>query len=219
MKNHNEILASQIKAYDHAVDAFGVTSKAVMWDDPQTQYFRFAELIRCVDLNDDKKKLLDVGCGNGEFFKFLNLMGYRGTYTGYDINKKLLAQAEKRFASINVKNVNILSNEPSDKEFDYVTLSGVFNMNTGQTPAYVYEFLTRMFSMCNIAIAFNLISTHVTFRDERMFYLDPAETLAFCIANLSKRTSLYHGNLPYNYTVIVYKNESWSSVKECYLGE
>lgn len=213
MDQSSIIAARQIDIYNEVADKYGISSSAVLLDDPQTQYLRFSELVKSLDFEDGKKALLDVGCGNGELYKFLNFMGFRGQYVGYDINEKLLAQARSRFANIDVQRKDIMSEE-IERRFDYVVLSGLFNVNTGQSTAWVYDFLKKMFALCEGVMVFNMISTHVTFRDDGMFYMNPAEALSFCIENLSKRTTLAHHNLPYNYTVTVFKNESWSSIRE-----
>lgn len=213
MDHSKNILAQQISIYNMVADKYGTSSRAVLWDDPQTQYFRFSELLKYLNMNDSNKTLLDIGCGNGELYKFLNFQGFRGNYVGYDINDKLLAQACGRFADIDVQKRDIMSEE-IERRFDYVVLSGLFNVNVGQSTAWVYDFLKKMYALCDGIMVFNMISTHVTFRDEGMFYLNPAEALSFCIENLSKRTTLAHHNLPYNYTVTVFRNDSWSSVKD-----
>lgn len=207
------IAAHQIDIYNKAADKHGTSSKAVLMDDPQTQYFRFSQLVKSLDFDDRRKTLLDIGCGNGELYKFLNFLGFRGQYVGYDINEKLLAQARSRFTNIDVHNKDIMSAEMT-QHFDYVVLSGLFNVNVGQSTTWVHDFLKKMFSLCDGVMAFNMISTHVTFREETMFYMNPAEVLTFCIENLSKRTTLAHHNLPYNYTVTVFKDESWNSARE-----
>ena len=104
--------------------------------------------------------------------------------------------------------------DEAKQRFDYVVLSGLFNVNAGQSADWVHGFLKNMFALCDGIMVFNMISTHVTFRDKGTFYMNPAEALSFCIENLSKRTTLAHHNLPYNYTVTVFKNESWKSAKE-----
>lgn len=213
MDQHNIMAARHIDIYNEVADKYGTSSKAVLWDDPQTQYLRFSELVKSLDFNDGKKTLLDVGCGNGELYKFLNFLGFRGRYVGYDINEKLLAQARSRFADVDVQHRDIMS-EVIEQRFDYVVLSGLFNVSVGQSINWVHDFLKQMFASCDGIMVFNMISTHVTFRDEGMFYMDPAEMLSFCIETLSKRTTLAHHNLPYNYTVTVFKNESWNSVRE-----
>ena len=207
------LTARQIDVYDKAVDKHGTSSKAVLLDDPQTQYLRFSEIVKFLDLDDGRKTLLDVGCGNAELYKFLNFLGFRGRYLGYDINEKLLSQARSRFADIDVQNKDIMDEEVAQR-FNYVVLSGLFNVNVGQSTTWVHEFLKRMFALCDEVMVFNMISTHVTFRDEGTYYMNPAETLTFCIENLSRRTTLSHHNLPYNYTVSVFRSESWESAKE-----
>lgn len=213
MNQSNDITARQIDIYNKVADKHGISSRAVLLDDPQSQYLRFSELIKSLDFNDSGKTLLDVGCGNGELYKCLNFMGYRGRYIGYDINEKLLDQARRRFSDIDVRCKDIMSEE-LEQRFDYVVLSGLFNVNVGQSTSWVYDFLKKMFALCDGIMVFNMISTHVTFRDEGMFYMNPAEVLSFCIENLSKRTTLAHHNLPYNYTVTVFKNDLWKSSKE-----
>lgn len=213
MKQHKDILARSIETYNKAADQYGVSSKAVLWNDQQTQYLRFYELVRHLDLNDANKSLLDIGCGNGELYKFLNFLGFRGSYTGFDINDKLLAQARDRFHEIDVKNVDIMTEEPR-QPYHYVVMSGLLNANVGQSADWVFRFVKRMFSLCGDVAVFNMISTHVTRKDETMFYMDPAGMLTFCIENLSKRVSLAHHNLPFNYTVAVFRNETWKSVKD-----
>lgn len=213
MNENPDIVARSIALYDATAEEHGISSRAVHWADPQTQYLRFTEIVRNLDLNNPNVTLLDVGCGNGELFKFLNFLGYRGRYTGYDINGKLLAQARARFAGIEVAEVDILK-DAGQRRFDYVVASGIFNADVGQTVPWVQAFLERMFGLCTTSLVFNAISTHVSFRDTNMFYLDPAEMLCFCLTRLSKRTSILHHNLPYNYTVHVSKQDQWSSVRE-----
>lgn len=213
MTQLDNINARQIEKYNAVAEKCGISSKSVLWDDPQTQYLRFQEITKQLDMNDSNNTLLDIGCGNGELFKYLNFHGYRGRYVGYDINEVLLSQARQRFQNIEVHCKDILAEDPTQR-FDYVVLSGLFNVNVGQTQEWVDSFIKRMFALTNQIMVFNMISTHVTYRDEGMYYRDPSEMLTFCISNLSKRTTLAHHNLPYNYTVAVFKDESWSSVRE-----
>lgn len=205
------IVRRAIALYDEAVDRHGVSSRSVLWDSRQTQYLRFHELIRNLDIQNARKSVLDVGCGNAELYRFLNFLGFRGRYTGYDINRKLLRQAKKRFGGrIEVFRKDILA-QACRRRFDYVLMSGLFNANVGQDAAWVKRFLARMFSSCDEALSFNAISTHVNYRDGKMFYLDPEDTLRFCIERLSRRVTLAHHNLPYNYTITVFRDEGWAA--------
>ena len=82
MRNNNIINARQIEKYNTVAIEHGHSSRAVLLDDPQTQYFRFQELTKYLNLDDSSKSLIDIGCGNGELYKYLNFQGFRGHYVG-----------------------------------------------------------------------------------------------------------------------------------------
>ncbi len=74
------------------------------------------------------------------------------------------------------------------------------------------QMLVALFNLCRKKLIFNAISTHVNFRQEEMFYLDPAQTLQFVLENLSSQCVLEHGALPYNYLVAISKSKNWQSI-------
>lgn len=203
---NKDIVARSNAIYSAQANTHGEDSRAVLCDRQTRLIHRFVEIVKLIDLDGSKRRILEVGCGHGEFYKFLASVGYRGSYVGTDINPELLALAKKRFKAIDVREVDIVKADLGEK-FDYVLLSGVFNIECGQTVAWVQNFLERMYAHCEEAIVFNAVSTHVNFRDPRMFYLDPVEMLQFCITKLSKRVTLTHHNLTYNYTVAVYRQQ------------
>jgi len=208
--SHDQIIKASNQIYDESARR-KTGSSAVMWDDQQKQYLRFAEIIKYLDLENSNKTILDVGCGNGELYKFLNFMGFRGQYLGYDINTPLLKLARSRFPQIKVERKDILKDKVS-KRFDYVVMSGLFNLNAGQTETWIYNFLKKMFMLSKEAVVFNAISTQVNYKSEEIFYLDPAKIFSFCTQHLSPRVVLAHHQLPYNYTMAVYKINHWSSI-------
>lgn len=206
MRNNKSIIEKSNELYDKSANEFGSSSSAVKWDKQETQYLRFSELVKNIDLQSSSKSILDVGCGNGELYKFLKLESFCGYYTGYDINDKLLKIARSRFKNIAFNNVDILSRKFSEKsKFDYVLMSGVFNLNIGQREGWCFDFINKMYQLCSSICAFNAISTYVNYQEEHMFYLNPIKTINYCINNLSPRVELSHHKLPYNYTIIVYK--------------
>ena len=207
---HEQLIRNSNQLYDNRGSKYAYTSKAVFWDNPQTQYFRFHEIARHMVM-DDENTVLDVGCGNAEFYRFLNFSGFKGQYRGYDINQELLSQARKIYPGIAVEEVDILAQEVTDR-FDYVVVSGLFNLNFGQTEAWVEQMLTALFKLCRKKLIFNAISTHVNFQQEEMFYLDPARILQFVLQNLSSQCVLEHGALPYNYVVAISKDKNWQSI-------
>lgn len=212
MKFDNEkIITAMNKSYNEDISKFGCGIGAVKYADQQTQYFRFEELIKNLNLNSPNKTLLDLGCGNSELYRYLHFRGFRGKYIGFDINENLLSQAKEKYSNIEVYQKDILTDKIEHK-FDYVLISGLFNCDCGQNKEWVYEFIAKAIELTDEVFSFNAISTYVNYKTEGMFYLDPCEMLDFCIKNLSRRVTLAHHNLPYNYTVQVFKTEDWARI-------
>lgn len=212
MENKNIKDSSNI-TYNKAFRQYGDDTKSVLWGNQQRQYLRFTELVKYIDMNDSSKELLDIGCGTADLFKYLNFNGYRGNYKGYDINENLIELARKKYDNINVEVVDIMEAD-SVNAFDYILMSGIFNSNMGQDIDWVKKFVKKMFSMCRNHIAFNALSSLVNYKDKSMFYIDPFEMTKYCCEVLSKRVTLFHHHLPYNYTIVVFKDENLNTVIE-----
>jgi SAM-dependent methyltransferase len=204
------IIKNSNKIYNEAVKKYGNNSSAVLWNDQQTQYLRFNEILNFINL-DDNISILDIGCGNAELYRFLNFNGFRGSYTGFDINDNLLSQAKQNYTNIDVQNIDILTTS-NIKQYDYVVLSGLFNCNYGQDINWVFKMIEKMYEISKKKIIFNAITSYVNYKDDCMIYLDPKEILDYSIKNISSEISLIHGKLPYNYTVCISKQKSWTSI-------
>jgi len=207
---HKQITKVSNEYYNQRGKQYPCTSKAVFWDDQQTQYLRFHEIVKHIDLGADST-VLDVGCGNAEFYKYLNFNGFKGQYKGYDINQELLSQASQMYSGIDVEEIDILEQDIVER-FDYVVVSGLFNLNYGQTMAWVERMLTALHCLAHKKVIFNAISTYVNFKQDEMFYINPAALLDFVLSNLSSQVVLEHGVLPYNYLMAIDKSQNWRSL-------
>ncbi len=210
MKNHSLIINRSNEIYNESSERFGHSSSAVLWDDQQSQYIRFGQITKHINF-DENTSILDVGCGNAELYKFLNFNGFKGNYTGFDINDTLLEQAKIQYKNIDCQNVDIL-NQNINKKYDYVVVSGLFNSNYGQDINWIFEMIKALDQFSNKKIIFNAISNYVNFKDESLFYIDPKEILDFSIQNISSNVSIIHGELPYNFTCIIDKSQQWKSL-------
>jgi len=182
----------------------------VRWGDPQKQYLRFAEIVRLIDdATSSDLTILDIGCGNGEFFKYLNFIGFRGTYRGVDISTALLGEAKERFPNVQFMNMDLMAQDAPAS--DVVVISGVFNYGACINIDYVTALLRRAASFARKHVIFNAISTYVNFQDTDFFYLSPEQAITMA-ASISHRFVLRHGHLPYNFTICIsVDNVSWES--------
>ncbi len=198
--NYSELMNKSNAAFDNVFNKGKSANERVLLDNINTQYKRFSEIYRFIEM--DNMSILDVGCGNGEFVNFLNYNGHSGKYTGIDINKNLLTEARRRFPDNDFKMVDILQHTDLDK-YDCVIMSGLFNLDFGQDDFFVYNFVTKMFQLCNVKTIFNAISTHVNYTSEGMYYVDPGKLINYVANNISPKFEIRHSFLPCNYTISI----------------
>lgn len=197
-------------AYDAAIRDGRNEHERVLWHDPARQYYRFEEIAAFIaDIENPRLSILDIGCGNAEFLRYLNFKGFRGHYAGIDLHAGMIDEAKRRFPDADVSRKDTLSDQLPGT--DVVVMSGIFNVNCGQTVEYVRAVIAAAFAATSDRVIFNAISTHVTRRDSEHFYLDPADAIAIA-AGLSGRFALRHGFLPFNYTVCIHKSAQWDSL-------
>jgi len=153
------------------------------------QRFRFQKLMEIADLRN--RRVLDLGCGIGDFYPQLIEKFGQLDYTGIDLVPEMVDFASKKYPGAHFL-CRDLSTQGLDETFDYVLASVVFNNAMSDCDAYMRELLTHAFKYCTLGLGFNFISSHVNFTDPEMAYHDPAEVLDFCIRNLTRKVLLHH---------------------------
>ena len=191
--------------YDHAVETYKEGSRITLCNDEQRRDSRFYEFLRITGFQlNHANSILDVGCGDGEFYRYLRSVGYKGSYTGIDINEKLIEKAKARFLGVDFLHHDIYESK-MENSFSFVVASGIFNLDFGQDMDWILGLLQKMYDHATNGVVFNAISTYVNFRDKEFFYLDPVLILKEVISNISLQVELSHFSLPYNYTMYIKK--------------
>lgn len=193
-----------IRRYEERLEKYGVSAKALGWRDEEQQYMRFVALAAIGDLNNCS--ILDVGCGFGDFYDFLKQKGLNVQYTGYDISSKLVEIARQKHPEATFEVRDILEEESNEK-FDYVVSSGIFNARLSDNEGFLRRMLKRCFELCNIGAAINMMSSYVDYKQEDLYYYSPESIFAFC-KTLTKRATLRHDYMPYEFSVYLYKGDS-----------
>jgi hypothetical protein len=67
------------------------------------------------------------------------------------------------------------------------------------------SFVSRMWQMAKVAVAFNTLSSWAPDQEAGEFYADPVETLAFC-RTLTPRLTLRHDYHRRDFTVYMYRD-------------
>lgn len=194
-----------ISFYDRTLRMFGDRPEALRWTS-EGQLMHYEALLDIAE-SINGKKILDFGCGSGDFCRFLEERGIEVDYTGLDINERLIGLARENNPGAPFRVFDI-GRDTLNEDFDYIFLCGVFNLNIQGIEEAVRTTLRKLFERCRIGLAFNALSSHNPKKDFELHYTSPEELLAFAIKDLSPLVSIRHDRIPYDFTMFVYKEDN-----------
>lgn len=179
-------------------------AQQVGWKDKKSQFLRFQILSEIADLNN--KSILDVGCGLGEFYNYLNLHRINVKYHGIDLSDKFIEKAKSLYPDGHFEQSDILTKY--NKKFDYIISSGIFNVKNDLTMSYftiyIKKTIKKMYDLCIQGVAFNMITTYVDFKVDSLYYSDPCKVFKFC-KKITPYVVLRHDYPLFEYTIYLFK--------------
>jgi SAM-dependent methyltransferase len=200
--------ADYVERYERRLREHGHSPEALGWGRLGREHVRFevmADVVREVGA----ASVLDVGCGFADLFDHLGQQGWDGAYTGLDIVPGLLTEARRRHPGLDLHEADIRGYAPErGRTFDVVVASGVFNarLHTEDNRQHIARSVERMHALCRRAICVDFLSTYVDFRRPEAWHTDPAWALALG-RGLSKRLRLRHDYMPFEFALIVYRDD------------
>lgn len=198
-------LAAVERLYSDGIERHGPSPASVGWKDTGSQRLRFAKLAQVLPAADVPISVNDLGCGYGSMFGFLDEMLGLGLerYYGYDLSEPMLEGAR---AATDERAELIRSPAPTHIA-DYSFASGPFNVKGESTDtawqAYVEDCVRHLAASSRQGFAFNLLTTFVDYRQDNLFYADPAAFFAFCKREISPYVTLVHDYPLYEWTMLV----------------
>ena len=173
---------------------------------------RHAMALQClVDVGiESGSEVLDVGCGLGALHEHLLAGGIAARYTGYDINPQLIEKARQRHPDMTWEVHDVLQDE--FPQFDFVVSSSSFNLRLEREDNYSFitRMLTTMFAHARRAVAVDLMTSYVDFKNPDAFYYEPERV--FSIAKkITKRVTLRHDLPLFQFCLYLYPDfEGWA---------
>ena len=207
MGGHQEPLLDPVRRlYEESLQAHGTTSRAVGWNDEASQRLRFEKLAAVIASGESALRVNDLGCGYGAMFDFLAArFGDRlAAYHGIDISGEMVAAARAR---VRDARASFAASDTLHDDADYTFASGTFNVRMDaseeQWTAHVEASVLAMAAKSRKGLAFNLLSTYVDWRAERLYYADPCHFFDFCRRRVSRFVTLLHDYPLYEWTILV----------------
>jgi SAM-dependent methyltransferase len=194
--------------YESRLAQHGYSPESLGWGKNGRQDKRFAVFSEVI-LQSDNASVLDVGCGFGDLYMFLKNQNWGGKYTGIDIVGKLLEVGRDIFPGANLIEGNLSKLDISNH--DYVVESGIFNaaLEFEENDQHIEDTLKVMYSKANIAVIADFMSTYVDFQKEGAWHSDPAKIIDIA-RKISKRFILRYDYMPFEFTLIIFKDDAVS---------
>lgn len=202
----SDALAALDRLYSEGVLAHGASPRSVGWKDAASQRLRFDKLVQLLPASVEPISVNDLGCGYGSLFGYLDALSGvdLARYHGYDISEPMLDRARRetddRACFIQATEMTHVA--------DFAFASGTFNVKDQSTDAaweaYVYDCVRGLARSSRRGFAFNLLTTFVDYREDHLFYGDPAAFFAFCKREISPYVALLHDYPLYEWTMLVH---------------
>jgi trans-aconitate methyltransferase len=160
----------------------------------------------------DGKSVLEIGCGSGDFYRYLRQAGARLSYTGVDLRPEAVAECRGRFrddADCRFEAGDTFHYQPS-APFDYVVACGDFGFTAPDAAGLLSPALTRLFSWCTLGMAAAFPSMRSPVRPAHQARIDPAAAVKAAL-RLTPAVRLAHDYLPVDFTVYLYRVPAWQA--------
>jgi SAM-dependent methyltransferase len=202
----SSILAEVAAYYASKLDSHGSTSQGVDWNGIESHEQRHRQFVRLLEGSPDAS-VIDLGCGFGDFLRFLRSTGHRGRFIGYDIAPSMIQKACELYGE-GADHQWRIGAEPTEVA-DFAIASGIFNVK-GDTPndlwrQYVYHTIDIVARAGRQGFAFNVLSlsSDPDRRRPNLYYADPNEVLDYCLAHYGRSVALLQDYGLYEFTMIV----------------
>lgn len=185
--------------YEDSFTKYGNDPRSVHWSGEISQNVRFEVLANIAPL--DQKRVLDVGCGLGDLYRWFLSQKIAVDYTGIDIVPAFIDRARERFPDAHFE----LGDASSINEnYDYLLVSGAFNLTTINSKEYYFAAIKNLFEHSKYGLAFNMLNgaTHQT--DETYVSYNIDEVTNYC-KTIADKVVVISDYLPQDFTVYMYK--------------
>lgn len=187
--------------FDRNLRLHGDRPEAVRWT-AAGQQLRYRSMLDIGPL--EGRRLLDFGCGKGDFYQFLKDAGISLQYAGWDISNNLIGFARRKYPGADFRVMDI-DRDAVTEDFDYVLLCGVFNLEVQGLDDMIRRTLKKLFGHCRIGLAFNGLSDHNPGKDFELHYASPEGLRDFALQELSPFVAVRGDIIPHDFTLFVYR--------------
>ena len=211
--NGNPISESLKKHYEETFARFGATSRGVDWGSYEADHkLRLERMLDVTTLSVPLSRpvtLLDVGCGYGSLIDLIKERKQNIHYHGIDISSAMVETGRIRHPEVLWTVGDVLDTTLELDRHDFVVCNGILTQKRDNSildmNRFAKKLIRRMFDLCKVGVAFNIMTTHVNFMSSNLYYRNPVELLAWCMSELTPKIRLDHAYPIFEYTLYLYQ--------------
>jgi len=158
------------------VNHFGTVNGWVSADFQQKHFRRLVEIAPFSGYELRGSSVMDVGCANGDFSKFVRDLG-AAQYYGFDINDDSLSIARQKYPGEQFELRDVLAN-PLDAQVDFTFANGSLyhTVSEHDNNAFLKQMVESLWDSTRYGMAFNFVP-FVKDKHEPNFYLHPYDEM------------------------------------------
>lgn len=166
--------------------------------------------------------LLDYGCGLGHLFDHLRSQGRDVNYCGIDMLPEFVQACRAKHGDLARFDL-INPEEPPPEGHDIVFASGVFNLQSHAdrrvSRDYTFARVEQLFRVAKTVLVCDFLSSLVDFEQAGAQHFSPDEIAQFCAGRLTRRFQIRHDLLPYEFTLIAWRDDEIQRPQNRYLHD
>lgn len=198
---------SQVRLYQEAFATHGDSPSAVLWPRGR-QSLRFKALTR--HFQDTGFSVLDYGCGLAHLKKELDERFSSYRYIGADLVPEFVQTVRRKHPDATVHLIR--SHADLVEPVDHVVISGTFNIIDGNDGAaylsHVHTALEHLFGLCRVSLSVNFMTDQVDFVQAGAHHVNVESMYRFVRNRLSPRLQLDQSYMPYEFTIVAFRNRN-----------
>jgi len=200
-----------IQRYQRRIAEHGATFASLNSGNEEKQAIR--QWVHASALRRERPSILEIGCGLGDFYKYLIGKNRDCRYHGYDIVPEYVAECQRVYpqAKFEVRNIFLDGIEGC---YDTIVMSQVLNnrYQKSDNMEVMQRALELAFQHTLISVSVDMLSTYVDFRNPDLFYYSPEEIFRMAKA-IAPRVLIRHDYRAFEFCVQLFHPEAEGYVR------
>ena len=196
-------LLKYVKSYNKYKSSY----KSLLWGSEHTQKIRFKIILKLLLDNglNSQSYLLDIGCGNGDFYKYLKKNKLNTNYIGIDNNPYSINFLISTYKSLDKFKINSPFNENLfyKKKYDFIIASGLFTYF--KNFASVNKLIKILFNNSKTCLIFNCLKNNNSKKNIANELTFNPNSILIKSKSISKKSFLIDNYLPNDFTIVMLK--------------